>query len=151
MLRYSLAMRRLALLLLCLPALAAAGEIHRWVDAQGRVHYTQTPPPGAKTERQREAPAVGSSPAQAAIQGYNAEASKVAEARAKATAKQEAEAQRRAELCQRAQTNLATLENRPPNRVMTVDAEGQRSRMDEQQYNTALAESRAVASKNCGS
>ena len=142
-------MRFLPALLLCLPSLAQGGEIHRWVDAQGRVHYTQTPPPGTKTERPREAPPPGSSPSQAAIQSYNAEASKASEARAKATAKQEAEAKRRADLCQRAQANITTLESRPPFRVFTKDAEGNTARMNEEQYNTALADSRAVASKNC--
>ena len=30
---------------------ATAGEIYKWVDQNGEVHYTDTPPPGVQTER----------------------------------------------------------------------------------------------------
>lgn len=41
-------MKRTWLLLLCLAASAAqAGEMFRWVDAEGKVHYTDQPPPGS--------------------------------------------------------------------------------------------------------
>ena len=36
-----------------LPGLVAAGEIYRYVDEQGRVHYTDEPPP--QYERKAEA------------------------------------------------------------------------------------------------
>lgn len=32
----------------------AAGQAYRWVDDQGRVHYTQTPPPPGASEVQRK-------------------------------------------------------------------------------------------------
>lgn len=45
-------MRRAAILLLALCAASAlAGDLYRWVDAEGRVHYTDTPPPGTKAEK----------------------------------------------------------------------------------------------------
>ncbi|MGB9429267.1 MAG: DUF4124 domain-containing protein [Gammaproteobacteria bacterium] len=31
-------------------AVAQADQVYRWVDAQGNVHYSQTPPPGAVTK-----------------------------------------------------------------------------------------------------
>ncbi|MGH8278058.1 MAG: DUF4124 domain-containing protein [Gammaproteobacteria bacterium] len=34
-------------------AAAQAQEVYRWVDAQGNVHYSQTPPPGAVTHVKR--------------------------------------------------------------------------------------------------
>lgn len=41
-------MKRTCLLLLCLAAAGAqAGEMFRWVDAEGKVHYTDQPPPGS--------------------------------------------------------------------------------------------------------
>ncbi|MGA9853077.1 MAG: DUF4124 domain-containing protein [Gammaproteobacteria bacterium] len=45
------------LLTLCLAAALAlmtaqAQEVYRWVDAQGNVHYSQTPPPNAVTKAQ---------------------------------------------------------------------------------------------------
>jgi len=46
-------MKKLAaicVLLACIPASAAAQQIYRWVDADGRVHYTaEKPPPGVKS------------------------------------------------------------------------------------------------------
>lgn len=44
--------RRLLLLLamLALP-LAAAADIYRWTDAQGKVHYSDSPPPEAKARQ----------------------------------------------------------------------------------------------------
>ena len=45
-------MRRALLLALALIATAApAGDLYRWVDAEGRVHYTDSPPPGIKVEK----------------------------------------------------------------------------------------------------
>src|SRR5688500_11884506 len=46
-------------LLVCVPASTAAQQIHRWVDAQGRVQYSDKPPPG-----------VTSSPVQSRISSY---------------------------------------------------------------------------------
>jgi hypothetical protein len=41
----------LALLLLAVPAMAAAGEeMYRWVDANGEVHYSDQPPPPEITD-----------------------------------------------------------------------------------------------------
>jgi hypothetical protein len=36
----------LCALLACIPA--SAQQVYRWVDADGRVHYTDKPPPGLK-------------------------------------------------------------------------------------------------------
>ena len=41
-------MRDLLLILLCLVAPAAAGEVYRWVDSEGTVHYSDTPAEGAE-------------------------------------------------------------------------------------------------------
>lgn len=39
-------------LLVCLPA-AQAGELYRWVDSSGKVHYGDAPPAAAKVETKR--------------------------------------------------------------------------------------------------
>lgn len=40
--------KRIGLILLCLLAgLAQAGQMYRWVDADGKVHYTDQPPPAS--------------------------------------------------------------------------------------------------------
>ncbi len=47
-------LKRLSVVLLSLAALtlmtARADQVYRWVDAQGNVHYSQTPPPDAVTK-----------------------------------------------------------------------------------------------------
>lgn len=44
-------MRLWGLLLLCaVTAAASADQLYKWVDEQGKVHYSQTPPPGAGTK-----------------------------------------------------------------------------------------------------
>lgn len=50
----------LCALLICIPASAGAQQIHRWIDADGRVQYTDKPPPGVK-----------SSPVQSRINSYS--------------------------------------------------------------------------------
>lgn len=37
--------------LMLLPCLALAGEMYRWVDANGKVHYGDQPPPQAQREQ----------------------------------------------------------------------------------------------------
>lgn len=47
-------MRTLTVLLMLLSLSATAGQVYRWVDAQGNVNYTdQPPPPGAKGSTQK--------------------------------------------------------------------------------------------------
>ncbi|HEX6829572.1 MAG TPA: glutaredoxin family protein [Burkholderiales bacterium] len=57
-------MTRLLLIALALLALpAAAGSLYRWVDADGKVHYTDTPPPAtAKDVKQQTAPGQAAEP-----------------------------------------------------------------------------------------
>jgi glutaredoxin len=54
-------MKRLALALLALSfALPAAAELYRWTDQQGRVHYSDLPPPPSVKKMQRiQAPGTG--------------------------------------------------------------------------------------------
>ena len=55
-----------ALTLSTLPA--SADEIHRWVDAQGQVHFGDRAPEGAESQRVTVRPNVYSSPAVEAVQ-----------------------------------------------------------------------------------
>jgi len=51
-------MKRIACLIACLLTLPAYGAMYKWVDAQGRVQYTDTPPPpnAKKVEEHRIVP-----------------------------------------------------------------------------------------------
>jgi Domain of unknown function (DUF4124) len=52
----------LVLLALCVPA---QGQMYRWPDKDGRIHYSDVPPPGAKGEQRAAKPAAARTPAQA--------------------------------------------------------------------------------------
>lgn len=43
----------LPLILLCAAPLSQAGELYRWVDEAGKVHYGDAPPAGVQTETRR--------------------------------------------------------------------------------------------------
>ncbi|OGS91393.1 MAG: hypothetical protein A2Z95_08830 [Gallionellales bacterium GWA2_60_18] len=43
----------LLLILLCSAPLLQAGELYRWVDEAGKVHYGDAPPPGVQAETRR--------------------------------------------------------------------------------------------------
>lgn len=48
-----------AVLVLAVAALAQAQTLYRWVDKQGGVHYSDTPPPAAEAREMQEKRAVG--------------------------------------------------------------------------------------------
>src|SRR4029453_3705554 len=52
----------LVLLALCVPA---HGQMYRWPDKDGRIHYSDVPPPGAKGGQRAAKPAATRTPAQA--------------------------------------------------------------------------------------
>jgi hypothetical protein len=150
-------------LALCV-ALPASAQMYKWVDSDGKVKYSDTPPPSnVKTERLR-IPAHGSS-APAASEG---EAQKgAAKAGPKTAAEQEqafrkrqldtakadekeaqkqAEARDRAENCKRAKAALANLEI--GGRQMRIDEKGERVFLTDEQIvqetNKARQESAAA-------
>lgn len=44
-------MKRLLILVLLLGSASASAEIVKWVDSQGKVHYSDQPPPAAKSQQ----------------------------------------------------------------------------------------------------
>ncbi len=56
--------RFIAFLIFFACATTCLGEIHHWVDAEGKVHYTDQPPPAtAKEEKKTITPARTNAPA----------------------------------------------------------------------------------------
>ncbi|HVT35094.1 MAG TPA: DUF4124 domain-containing protein [Nevskiaceae bacterium] len=129
-------------MMLLLPALASAGEMYRWVDKDGTVHYTQTPPPsgteGADKIKDRAPPATAPrSGLQKLSDQYDAEQKKKAEE----AAKNAQGADDRAQLCQKARSNLDQMATHPAHRLATNDEQGNPSRMTTEQYDRIKAES----------
>jgi hypothetical protein len=160
--------RRFSVKALCigLALLLAAGgayaQMYRWVDADGKVRYGDTPPPGAKTSSIKgaqsggtaaAAPAAGSKdakkgPLTAAEQEQEyrkrqAEAGKSAE---KAEAERRAKTERN-EACERTKEYLSTLQS--GQRIARTDAKGERYYMEEAQVAQEVAKAQQSMQQAC--
>lgn len=116
-------------------------ELHKWVDADGKVHYSDEPPPDSakKTETLniRSSSDEANSPASApqamkSIMEQEADLKKRQKEKLEAAQKEEKkqeEAQTKQKNCNRARNDLATLQNTP--RLATYDANGNQVIMDD--------------------
>jgi hypothetical protein len=141
------------LVLLGLP-LAATAEMYRWVDANGQVHYSDSPPPaGAKSPKTIDmpSPAPAAAPAKGKTwQEKDLEFRQRQQAETEAQAKKEkeaADAKQKKENCEAARRNLQTLES--GQRVATTNAQGEREFMDDGARQKAIAEARRAVDSWC--
>jgi len=128
-------------------AAVAAAQLYRWVDKDGRVHYTATPPPaGAQSRTLSEppaAPAAGAPPADAASKdarkGPLTPAEQEQEFRKRQLETQKArekeaqsakDAETKQQNCERARGALATFES--GQRVSRTNAQGERYYLDDE-------------------
>lgn len=141
-------MRRMILtgsLLLALSTGAMAGQIYKWVDAQGNVHFGAQPPEGQAATSvnpnisQPKLPA----PAPAKAQTDAGEQQAIDEKVKEDIAKQEAE---RKKYCETMRTNLSQLQNNPRVRV---ESEGEVRRLTEEERQARIAESEKAIKENC--
>jgi hypothetical protein len=167
-------MQKTAALFLVLAATAAmAGEIYMWKDSSGRVHYSDTPPPGqsnARAVRSSPDPAPKPAPAasQAAQPGTAAPAGQAAapkqksiaeqdlefrqrraqadEARAKAE-KEQAAAEEKRRSCESARNQLAALES--GQRIARFNEKGEREFLEDAQRATEVERMRKVVADAC--
>jgi hypothetical protein len=162
-------MRRFSVVLaltLC-AALPASAQMYKWVDSDGKVQYSDKPPPSnIKAEKLRvpagaaNAPTTGEDKG-AAQKGASKPAPKTAAeqdqafrkrqldaAKAQAEeAKRQAQAGDRAENCKRAKAALANFEI--GGRVTRIDEKGERAYMDDQQIAQETAKARAEVAAAC--
>lgn len=123
-------------------ASVGAHAAYKWVDNEGRVHYTDDPPPAgvqAKTLQAPGAPSGQNSQPASGVSGEKSiyqQAAEVdkqrkaqAEADKKAAEKQQQE-EREQQACNNARSNLSTLQNAP--RISTYDAQGNKVYLDDQ-------------------
>ncbi|HSO05902.1 MAG TPA: DUF4124 domain-containing protein [Pelomicrobium sp.] len=121
----------LAVILACL-TLPAGAELYKWVDSQGKVHYSDRPPPNAaqksttmKGAVSAPAPAATASPApQKTIKEQELEYRQRKAEEAEAAAKAQKEADMRAQNCRNARGNLNTYTE--GGRVVRFNAQGER-------------------------
>ena len=158
-------------LTLCM-ALPASAQMYKWVDANGKVQYSDKPPPGnIKTEKLRAPPPAPSVPAAsvsapgAAKDGTPGDAAKAGPKTAaeqeqafrkrqlesaksqEADAKKQAQASDKAEHCRRATAAVNALQL--GGRQQRIDSKGERVFLDEQQIAQELSKAQQEAAAAC--
>ncbi len=167
-------MKRLSVaiaLALCM-SLPAAAQMYKWVDANGKVQYSDKPPPSnIKTEKLRAPPPAPSAPAAsasapgAAKDGTARDAAKTGpktaaeqeqafrkrqleSAKAQETdEKKQAQARDKAEHCRRATAAVNALQL--GGRQQRIDSKGERVFLDEQQIAQELSKAKQEAAAAC--
>jgi hypothetical protein len=164
-------MRAVAILLLTLPAtIGFAGEIYTWRDSSGRVHYSDTPPPGQQTRTLRgaivEVPPPPSAASQSGAAGQPQAAAKPGGAKsiqeqdlefrkrraqaAEEQAKKDKElamAEDKRRNCEEAKSRLAALES--GQRIARFNAQGEREFLDDSQRDAEIERARKGVSDWC--
>lgn len=156
-------MRKFLLILLTLASANTFAAVSKWVDAQGRVHYSDQPPPSdAKAETLRSASgnegtadtsgvtATSAPAAPKTIAEQEAELKKAQQAK-QAAADKAAQKQAAADAvkasCANAQQNLRTLQAGV--RMVEIDANGERSYMDDTQRQQRIEKVQQEISNLC--
>lgn len=139
------------------PALTAAAQIYRWVDNSGIVQYSERVPAGVHAEPVplRYAPARQTQASEeltrlrerSGLGGTSAPPGVPTQTQASADREAEQERQR-AENCRVAQENLRVLET--AQRVWSKDAQGNDVRLDDDQKQARLEETRRQIQQYCG-
>jgi hypothetical protein len=146
----------LAVIALFVFSLTAHAGLNKWVDADGKVHYSDTPPPeNVKTETvrniagkgQAEAPATYSSKSYAEREAELKKSKQTKEEAATKKAQEEAEAETKKRNCTASQNNLRMLQE--TSRIVTYDANGGKVYLDEAAREQRLNEARKNISTYC--
>jgi hypothetical protein len=108
---------------------AAAAKMYRWVDSDGTVVYSQTPPPGERPAVTIAPPPPPPEPPEVARQRLDDQLKKSDDAKkeqqkaAESTQKTAAQSAEQEKYCDNARRNLELLENRPPRRYQLPNGE----------------------------
>jgi len=140
---------------LSLIGLNAHAGLNKWVDAEGKVHYSDAPPPEVKTETVRNVSGKGQTeaPASYSPKSYSEREAEMKKSKlekeeaSKKTAQQEADAKAKQTNCEAARQNVRSLE--AGGRIVTYDANGERTYMEDDARTQRLEEAREAASKYC--
>lgn len=159
-------MRNPLFLLLLLCSVNAFAGLNKWVDAEGKVHYSDQPPPAnVQAKTLRTAPAAAQDTGNAATQSIKpanapaaaktyvereAELKKAQLAKKEAAdkaAQQQAAAEARATNCATAQQNLRTLQEMP--RISEIDPSGERVFLSDEQRQQRTEKAQQTVNSAC--
>ncbi|WP_217475107.1 DUF4124 domain-containing protein [Stutzerimonas stutzeri] len=133
-------------LLLVLSSSVMAGQIYKWVDAQGVTHFGAQPPQGQSAEAintATPAPRPAAPEPVAATPSSETEQHEIDRKVKQQVAEQEAERKR---YCVTLRTNLAQLQNNPRVRV---EEEGEVRRLNEEERQARIAETQQKIADTC--
>ncbi|QGZ30075.1 DUF4124 domain-containing protein [Stutzerimonas stutzeri] len=133
-------------LLLALSGSVTAGQVYKWVDAQGITHFGAQPPQGQSAETLNTATPpprpVATAPEQPDLSG-DSEQRRIDSQVKRQVAEQEAERQR---YCTTLRTNLAQLQNNPRVRMET---DGEVRRLNEEERQGRISETQQKIAETC--
>ena len=139
-------MRRMILacsVLLALSTTVSAGQIYKWVDAQGNVHFGSQPPEGQKAASVNPNISQPKSPTPAAVSPKDVEQEKLDKQARKEAAKNDAE---RAAYCEHTRKDLAQLKANPR---LRIEENGEVRRLTEEERQERISKSEASIKENC--
>lgn len=131
-------------------SLSANAKMYKWVDENGQVQYTQSPPPGdIEVKEIKPPPKVDTDAAQKALEAQKEKVSEQYEKRMEAekeAEESEQKAKEKEQRCNQAKQRLASFQ-RP--RVNLTDENGNPVRATEEQRLEGLEKARKYISENC--
>lgn len=132
-----------ASLLVGLSPMSMAGQIYKWVDAQGVTHFGAQPPQGVEATTVGKSAAPAPKPPAPASGGVIGDQKAIDQQVKKQVAEQEAQLKA---FCEQARTNLAQLQNNPRVRE---DVEGEMRRLTDEERRQRIDETRQQIEENC--
>ncbi len=146
--------RYFTIITLALISFSVHAELSKWVDADGKVHYSDTPPPEVTTKsvrniagkEQADAPASYAPKSLAEREAEIRKSKQTREDASKKKAEEDAKVDTKKRNCEAARQNARTLED---GRVVTYDANGERKFMEDSELAQRLEEARKAISTNC--
>lgn len=144
-------MKRCLPVCLLLLSFSAHGALTKWVDADGKVHYSDEPPPANVNAKTLVAPSAASGvPADKTYLERETErkkALKTQEETEQKAAKEQEAALAKQKYCSSLRANLTTMEKSP--RIASYNEKGERVLMDETARQQQLAEIRQRIAAEC--
>ena len=146
--------RALALVAVLAILPAGAQTMYKWVDEKGVTHFSESPPPDAKTEKKATKvtpkvvpPSGGGSYDPNAWKGKEAEARKRSVDKGQQEQAEAKDAAQRAETCNRARSRLSFLQN--THVIYRDNPDGSRTFMEDKQRDAEIARAKEVADQAC--
>ncbi len=149
-------MKHILAIFLLITSFSTYAALNKWVDAEGKVHYSDSPPVDVKVQKIRTSVAPDSISSESGVTAPKSIAERDAEWKKEQKGKAEAEqklakekeaADIKQKNCESARSNLATLENSPV--LVTYNEKGERTYMDDTSRKQRTDEARKSVSSFC--